>query len=144
MNVNPLLKSLFIFYFFILYRTDLIFINQISFFLFFTKHIWFLPTKSHFFYPLQNRSISINQKSFFFFFFYLLQNRFDFYQPNPIFPPYKTDLIFINQIPFFFYPSQNTYDFLLTKSHFSQLYITNLIFFFPLRRGHIHRWIYLN
>ena len=45
----------------------------------------------------------------------------------PFFILYKTDLIFINQIPFF-YPLQNKFDFLIIKFHFSQPYKTDLIF----------------
>ena len=91
MNMNLLLKSPF---FFILYKTNLIFINQIPFFFFFflsfTKQIWFLLTKS-----------------LFIFIFFILD---------------KTNLLFINQIPFFF-PLQNRSDIFVNQiSFFSTLH----------------------
>ena len=105
MNMNPLLKSLF---FFILYDTDLIFINQIPFFLSFIKQIWFLVAKSHFFLSFTKQIWFLLTKSHFFI-------------------PYKTDLIFVHQISFFFSTLQNRFDFSLRRGHIHRMNFLKLI-----------------
>ena len=92
------------------------------FFLSFTKQIWFLLTKSLFFFLSFTKQIwFLLTKSLFIFIFFILD---------------KTNLLFINQIPFFF-PLQNRSDIFVNQiSFFSTLHNR---FDFSLRRGHIHK-----
>ena len=99
--------------------------SKIPLFLSITKQIWFLLTKSHFFFFLifyKTDLIFINQIPFFYFLIFFILD--------------KTNLIFINQIPFFF-PLQNRSDIFVNQiSFFSTLQNR---FDFSLRRGHIHK-----